>query len=125
MNILCHQAIAYLITKSKTKIYIACIIGFSLVWNLPKFFIYEWISRNGNYEVLPTQFSRSYLFRNVYVPWGHGIVQFFIPMTILIVLNTCLVRKVRFFLTPKINLGYQTFLACFSMKSRSFTCNKV
>ena len=120
MNILCHQAIAYLITKRKTKIYIACIIGFSLVWNLPKFFIYEWISRNGNYEVLPTQFSRSYLFRNVYVPWGHGIVQFFIPMTILIVLNTCLVRKVSFFLTTKVNLGYKTFLF-----SRSFQNKKL
>lgn len=91
---ICHQRkLAHMISRRKTTMYIGWVILFSVLWNLPKCFIYKF--ENG--QVLKNDIARSNIFKNIYIAWGHGIVQFFIPLTLLIVLNLFLLIKVRKF----------------------------
>ena len=87
---ICHQSKAYLISKSKTKRYIVCVVFFSLIWNFPKCFFYKW--KNGHF--INTNLFHNKIFKNVYIFWGHAIIEFCLPLTLLIILNSFLVLKV-------------------------------
>ena len=87
----CHHNKTHLITRKKIKAYIGIVMFFSLIWNVPRFFAYE-----GQHGRLTT-FGKSDLYKTIYLTGGKGTVQFIIPLAVLFVLNSCMLRKVILF----------------------------
>ena len=85
-------------TKKKFSIFIGIVVFFSFCWNIPGIFIYETITtgegKKAQVSVTKTSLAKDMLFGQVYLTIGHSIIQFFIPIITLIVLNTFIVLKV-------------------------------
>ena len=92
---ICHQHKTYLISRRKTIKYIGYVILFSLVWNIPAFFIFKWgKDHNGIHYVTKTDLANHTIFKMVYINWLHATIKFFIPMTLLIILNSLSILEV-------------------------------
>jgi len=86
-------------TQKTYKIGIGAVILFSAIWNFPKCFEYKFITHPtmNHTMVVYTDFAvnstKSY--QEGYIQWGTPIVQFIIPILVLIVLNFFLVQKIK------------------------------
>ena len=74
---ICQTAKVDLVKKSKIQIYLACILLFSIIWNIPKW----------------TETKHNHAYKN-YLTWGTFVILYLIPLTLLIVFNVFMVRKV-------------------------------
>ena len=74
---ICQTAKVDLVKKSKIQIYLACILLFSIIWNIPKW----------------TETEDNQAYKN-YLTWGTFVILYLIPLTLLIVFNVFMVRKV-------------------------------
>lgn len=84
--------------KSIQKTYIigiGAVVLFSVIWNFPKCFEYTFYTTQKNTtSYRDTEFGSTKTYQNGYKGWGYPIVQFFIPILVLIVLNFFLVQKI-------------------------------
>jgi len=81
--------------EDKTKTFIGIVILFSLIWNLPKCFKWKWkwetvTQRTG---IVFTVVSKEKSYKDYYATYGYAIIGFFIPLVILIVLNSLIVKQ--------------------------------
>ena len=77
------------------QIGIGSVILFSVIWNFPKFFEYEFYTTTLNTTSYgKTAFGTTDTYKKGYLAWGFPLVQFFIPILVLIVLNYFLIQKV-------------------------------
>ena len=86
--------------EDKTKTFIGIVILFSLIWNLPKCFQWKWktdpkIQRT---DVVFTVVSKEKSYKDYYATYGYAIIGFFIPLVILIVLNSLIVKQVPYYI---------------------------
>ena len=89
---------AHLVSKGKIKIYIGCILCFSFVWNFPKWFVLGWVEGQNLPE--QTDLAKSYSYDTIYLVWLEKVVlEFFIPLATLTVLNILLLKMVSIIFT--------------------------
>ena len=90
-------------TKKNFSILIGIVVFFSFCWNIPRIFQYytltTGVGKKAKVSVLRSSLVKDELFaqpwfEQAYVTIGHAIIHFFIPIVLLIVLNTRLVLKV-------------------------------
>ena len=86
-------------TKKNFSKLIGIVVFFSFCWNIPMSFTFETLTTGEGKEaevtVQEASLGKDELFKQVYLTFGHAIVHFFIPIVILMVLNTRLVLKVK------------------------------
>ena len=86
----------------ETKILMASVVLFVIIYNLPKWMIYKWeTNQNGATELKLTELACDPTFLNVYFAWGHGLFLFVLPTLILITSNVLMYKEV---LIPLITL---------------------
>ena len=84
---------AHLVSRGKIKIYIGCILCFSFIWNFPKWFALGWVEGQNLPE--QTDLAKSYSYDKIYLVWMEKVVlEFFIPLATLTVLNILLLKMV-------------------------------
>ena len=87
-----------LATKKKFSILIGIVVFFSFCWNIPRILTFKTLTtgegKDVQVTVKETSLGQDALFGKVYLTIGHSIVQFFIPIVILMVLNTRIVLQV-------------------------------
>ena len=82
-------------TKGKTKIYLAFISIFSLLFNIPTFYELDWRAGNGNVLWADSMWNRhatSYFV--IYNVWLRLIIRYALPIICLVTLSTLIVIKV-------------------------------
>ena len=82
-------------TKGKTKIYLAFISIFSLLFNIPTFFEFDWRAGNGNVLWTDSMWNRhatSYFV--IYNVWLRLIIRYALPIVCLVTLSSLIVIKV-------------------------------
>lgn len=87
---ICHPYKVNCISRGKTRRFVGSVIIFAMIWNIPKCFAYTW--KNG--RTVETKMAQSWTFMKVYLLWGHGIVKFVIPLSLLVIFNWFIVREV-------------------------------
>ena len=88
----------YLIKRYKTLKYIGCVVGFSMIWNIPACFLFKYErDDNGTLFVNDTSLTHNPNFQKVYITWLHAIFRFLIPLTLLITFNTFSIKQVNTF----------------------------
>ena len=96
-----------MVSRGKIKIYIGCILCFSFVWNFPKWFALGWVEGQNLPE--QTDLAKSYSYDKIYLVWLEKVVlEFFIPLATLTVLNILLLKMVSIIFTE-----FQNFKAFF------------
>ena len=81
--------------EDKTKTFIGLVLLFSLIWNLPKCFMWKWKTHKIHPTfVVNTDVSLKNSYDTFYSTYGYSIIRFFIPLVILIVLNSLIVKQV-------------------------------
>ena len=66
-----------------------------MIWNFPKFFEYEFYTTAFNTTSYDnTAFGKTDTYKKGYLAWGYPLVQFFIPILVVIALNFFLIQKV-------------------------------
>ncbi|KAK7872157.1 hypothetical protein R5R35_001723 [Gryllus longicercus] len=98
----CHPLRARsLCTYGRARLYVLVIIALSALYNLPRFWEAEidvqWDDERNTtvMEVVPTALRRNHLYVTVYINWLYMALLYFLPFTVLAVLNTAIYRQVR------------------------------
>ena len=82
-------------TIKETKILIASVILFVIIYNLPKWMIWEWkTNQNGVKEVKPTELACDPTFLRLYYVGGNGLFLFILPTLTLIISNILMLKEV-------------------------------
>ena len=90
----------------KTKILMASVFLFVIIYNLPKWMVYKWeTNQNGATELKLTELACDPTFLNVYYAGGNGLFLFILPTLILITSNVLNHKEV---LMPLITLTSRT-----------------
>jgi len=81
--------------KAWTNKLIGLVFLFSLIWNIPNCFFWKWVTSNNITSVVKTDLADDKYgsYEKFYVTYGHSIIKFFLPMVILIVLNSLIVKQ--------------------------------
>ena len=87
-------------TERKTKSYVAFISLFSVVWNIPTFFESKWVfdEKTNTTIVRPTRLTFNKAYFHVYVVWMNFIIKFLVPLIIMVILSTLIIKRVNIFL---------------------------
>ena len=98
-------------TERKTKSYVAFISLFSVVWNIPTFFESKWVfdEKTNTTIVRPTRLTFNKAYFHVYVVWMNFIIKFLVPLIIMVILSTLIIKRVNIFLF--LNL-YEMYILC-------------
>ncbi|GLH07190.1 FMRFamide receptor [Gryllus bimaculatus] len=96
----CHPLRARsLCTYGRARLYVLVIIALSALYNLPRFWEAEidvqWDDERNTtvMEVVPTALRRNHLYVTVYINWLYMALLYFLPFTVLAVLNTAIYRQ--------------------------------
>ena len=80
----------------ETKILMASVILFVIIYNLPKWMIYKWeTNQNGATELKLTELACDPTFLKVYLAGGNGFFLFILPTLILITSNILMLKEVK------------------------------
>jgi hypothetical protein len=82
-------------TIKETKILMASVFLFVIIYNLPKWMIYKWeTNQNGVTELKKTKLACDPTFLKVYYAGGNGLFLFILPTLILIISNLLMYKEV-------------------------------
>ena len=91
----------------ETKILMASVFLFAIIYNLPKWMIYKWeTNQNGTTELKLTELACDPTFLKVYYAWGSGLFLFILPTLILIASNVLMYKEVLITLTTLTSKGF-------------------
>ena len=92
----------------KTKKLIGLVFLFSFFWNIPNCFLYKYQTRDNITSVVETDLAKdeSGSYDKFYSTYGYAIIRFFLPMVILIVLNSLIVKQVSYYIVVLLHIPH-------------------
>ena len=93
----------YICTPKKTKIYILICALIGLIYTIPRFFQfkYEFNEKKEHYEVMKTNFEKSYGYRKGYLTLSDLVYRLILPTICLAYFNIAVFREVKFSFSEK------------------------